>query len=502
MMTESRFRPGAVLLAVAFLLIPSVAFAQSSPPAVTAEGALAIEKGLAAWLGDRVGGHAAVRALALEGAIIVEPTGDRYRATIPAGHVVVEASGESIAFGAMAIALAPTGDGALAASWVLPSRYEIRGVNGAAPLVITIGGQSGQGVFVPDLGTFLDLALVLSDVTGTIAGQAGAFSVASVGFSVGSENDGPGYFESRGGMVISDLRVAGAGGAGGLSIENLRFDSVLTGLRLAGFMALAESFLSSGGSLASAGPLTTFYDVADKMVRSGDPVASGGAMSFTIENLAVDAAGSKFSLDDMNISAALDGVGEDSAVAYVGLELAGLATNWIPPELNGIVPGAVTIDLDMVELPNGALRRTLLSFIHTSRNMGPYIAARLTPLELKSAFMQSDAKVAVNELRLVAELVDVLVRGSVRTAPRLPLGLEVSAYVEVVGLPVLIEVISVRSQNPRTIEFLTLIQAIGQQAMTDDGRDVRTYEVELGGDLSLVVNGTEIRPLLAAILTR
>ena len=116
--------------------------------------------------------------------------------------------------------------------------------------------------------------------------------------------------------------------------------------------------------------------------------------------------------------------------------------------------------------------------------------------------MQSDAKVAVNELRLVAELVDVLVRGSVRTAPRLPLGLEVSAYVEVVGLPVLIEVISVRSQNPRTIEFLTLIQAIGQQAMTDDGRDVRTYEVELGGDLSLIVNGTDIRSLLASILTR
>ncbi len=493
-----RFRGAAALIAVALLLMPSPMFAQTPSAVVTGEGALAIEKGLSAWLRDRLSNHAAVRELALEGAITVAPDGDRYRATIPAGQVILEPDGESIAFGATAVVLAPTGEGALAASWVLPSRYEMRGVNGEAPLVITVGGQSGQGIFVLDLGTFLELALVLSDVTGRVEGVEGVFSLSSISLSVGSESAGPGLFESRGGLAITDLRLAGAGGAGGLSIGGVRLDSVLAGLRLAGFVALAESFLSPGGD----GPLTSFYDVADALVRSAEPVATGGATSFTIEDFAIDAGGSKFSLDRVNLSAALDGVGEDSAAAYIGLELAGLATNRFPPALDGIVPGAVTVDMDMLELPNGALRQTLLSFIQTSRNMGPYIAARLTPLELKSALMQSDAKVAVNELRLVAELVDVLVRGSVRTARNMPLGLEASANVEIAGLPALIEAVSARSQNPKTIELLTLIQAIGQRTMTDDGRDARTYEVELGGDLSLIVNGTDIRPLLAGILTR
>ena len=94
-----RFRGAAVLIALALLLTPSPMSGQTPSTAVTAEAALAIERGLSAWLRDRLVNHAAVREFALEGAITVAPDGDRYRATIPPGQAILEPDGESIAFG-------------------------------------------------------------------------------------------------------------------------------------------------------------------------------------------------------------------------------------------------------------------------------------------------------------------------------------------------------------------------------------------------------------------
>jgi len=473
------------------------------------------------FIAERLAGQPDVAVtLDLEGPIDVVPDGDGYAATIPGGDAHVRSRGGGgavVGFDTVGIDIAPTDRGWLEMAFAVPDAVRVRPAEAAdgalrptgETLTVTAAKRRLDLTVAPDWGFVMAADVAFGEIAATLDGTPGRLTLAAVEATQRSEPaadeaggaaDG-GVFDQTIRAAIRGVSLVDPEGAEVLTLESAGFDSVTEAMRPAEIAALTERLAEVQERMAT-GPgrdddaARAVLEELAGLVAEMPLLMAGGRGAYTLTGLAIDAQDTRVAVDEARLGAGIAGL--DGAASTVGLDLGldGLSIDPEPDEAAGLLPRTTALSLDVVDLPNEALRTGLIQFLQTAVSLGPEIAAPMALGQLQAAMVQGGASLRLDDLTVVTDEAALAGSGSVTPAPESPFMVTADAAIEIAGLDALIAALRDRPAAADALPVLTVLQAMGQRATAEDGTPVRRYELEFTEAGALTLNGADLGPIL------
>lgn len=476
--------------------LPASAWGQA-----TSEEAEAIRQGIQDWIGQAL--DTAEMQVELAGEIEVTPTGDVYEVVFPPTDLVINDEAR-VVIESLEITLVPTGDGYYDATWELPSRFPILGPDGQEEVVITVDKQFGTGIFAPAYETFLTLDVSLEDIVIEPTQEEGQATIASAAMLVDSVELEDGTFDSEFEMAISDIAFSD-GARSSFDVGLIAFEGFVTEFDMEAYTAFYSEFNTLTQTAAEAGDgadgadgAAFFNGLADLMERT-PKLFDAMALTYSFRDITVIDGSETFSLGEAGYGMSIEGLRGDASDFGVSVTASDIGVIPAPPEFD-YVPEETVIELALEDLPNDRLLTILNDFLRTSAQTSPDNAMMMAAGMLQQAVMEGGSTLQIEEVRAVSDLYRLMLEGEVIPRGDAAFGAVADAFMQIGGMPELISSLQNEPFGQEAIQGLTVLQGLGQQGTDEEGRDVRIYELELQADGKVLLNGTDMGPIVQGLM--
>lgn len=489
-----------------------------SAQTVTDEGAQALEKSFSDTIARWTSAVKDGATVTWKGAVKVAPSGDHYMVTVPA--LSAKADDKSgLEGGESFFKLRPLAGGTYEVlEGMLPATWNIQDTNGKAGGRISLGGQHLTGIWSPEFETFLRLDFSIKDIKGAPAdADNGAFSIGAVNIRGELTDNGQGRWSGPYTLALSDVRVLEDRETEILRLGGLALDTRFQNIDLARAAAISKKV----DALDALGKVPAKDDAAkaarDKEVSKalldllGDMqgLVGGFESKFTVTDLTGHDFGededdtTKINLKSMSFQWGVEGLDTDAGTvrfAY-GHDGFSLKPSPFPKEFT---PATAAMAISVANLPSSQLWQTFRGFLGTVVNDGKQadeVAMLLGP-QLLDMLSKAGAEIRVEAVKVGMPSTSGFLSGSARFNSQAAFGLAGSFDTVLTGIDSAIKALKpgkgqkVSKDTQETLQALTLIQTMGQAGKDSQGRDTRTYKVEMRPDGKFTLNGVDISTLM------
>lgn len=484
----------------AWVLLPAAAQAQA-----TAEGADKIRLGLKDWIATHLVTADKTVVFNFQGPITVEPQGKFYKAVIPKSEVLFTAEGDTarLALDPVELVLTPLENGWLDTVATIPSTYRVIPDKDDEGVEVTIGTQALRGVFAPQYHAFMSLDGKLGQITAHSLNPAeakGALKIDGLVLAGDSKAVGPDTYDSTGSVTLSGVSFLDEKGA-----QLLRLDgATLEGKAAAADMAAVRAFSDKLTDLQKRYPPQADGEMPKEFLTELGRVFQGTPKLFDdldfsygltgVEVTPGEADVEKVTLASAGFGVGLAGLAKDASTFRITFDLAQLGIEPLP-EFGQFVPHSATIDLALTNLPNQALLQALTGMLDSSATLGPDQAAEIAVAQLQQAVLNGNGALEIRSFKAASPLTTIDLTGTLRPNAKAPLMMTGDAMLVVTGLDAALEVAKATPDGQEMVQGLTVLQTMGAQD-TVDGKPARTYKLVVGENGDILLNGTDLKPLL------
>ena len=486
-MRVSRVLVGAMFAAT----LPAAAWAQA-----TAEEAETIRQGIQEWIDTYI--DSPNFDVQMGGEIEVSPSGDVFDVAFPSTQVVMDGDVRFV-IDFFDMTLAPTGDGFYDATWQMPERFPVVDASGNEEGVITVDKQFGTGVFAPAYQTFITLDLSLEDILVAPHNEEGELAIESVAMVVESDDLGDGVFDSEFEMTIADVAFS-AEREGSFSLGLLALEGSVSEIDMPAYIAFTEESNALMESIEASGEadsavFTAFADLLDRTPKLLDAMD----IEYVLRDLYFEEDGEAVDIGEARYGMSVDGLYDDASTLGMSILVEDVVVEPAPPEFQ-YVPQETVIRLALEDLPNDQLLMIVVDFLRGAAQTNPDNAMMMAAGQLQQAVMVGGSTLQIEEVRAIADIYTLLMQGEVIPRADAAFGVTADAFMEIGGMPQLIAMLQNEPQGQEAVQALTVLQGLGQQGTNDAGEDVRIYELNLGADGTMLLNGTDLGPLLQGMM--
>ncbi len=460
--------------------------------------------------------------LKADGEIKIEPAETYYAVTLP--HLSVQADdGEGFFdIGIIAINAAPTEDeGVWRMSVALPTPMTGYDQNGSPLFTVDFGRQRMSGLWHEAFRNFVALDAAYENVSAQ--DTQGKFQmllpVSRIVYDM-TENEngdwsGPVLFE------VNDISVR-VEGSEVLSIDAVESNSEILEMSPQAIAEYQEKIAALTENLSeaenpdeiSAGHATGFYNtVMDFLTTAWD----GFTSQITIRGLKVTAGPEKdekftsMAFDSLGYGFDMTGFKEDSVTLAMRFGYSGLVVEPETPEYQEIVPGEVSFNLVVKDLPFtklAALGKDTLEASLKSPEMAQ-MSGMQAVMTTPQLLAESGTVAELKETRVIGPAYSFEINGIVNADAAAQFGATADAKAVITGLDKITARITEKINDPETTEQMrqklqqhlqgvAFVQMLGQQETMDDGAQGRVYNLEVTRDGQMLLNGTDLSALMAA----
>ncbi|HLS69428.1 MAG TPA: hypothetical protein VK035_08790 [Kiloniellales bacterium] len=451
-------------------------------PAALAQEELAQRAQVRAWIEGSLLQGDLLQSLSFDGPPKVEETAQGWRLLLPPARthadddqdVIVETSEAVLEIGA---ADAP----GMPLEWRLPAELLFLDAHRGDEIGrLLLGGQRGSGFYARDLESFLYFDTLLQKISLNLPHAEVTLSeLRAVGES-GVRDDG--RLDSDSTLRLQDLAVTARPWA--LKLGNLRLDSALIGFDRELHEALFESL----------------RDERDAVWSFAEPGLEAGAATLQLEDFAFTAGVASLNLGAGDVALAAEGLESPHASLVLQTRLQELQVSPLSALAEGLLPRKLQLDVEFEGLPTVELDPLVGQFRRLQEGAGTSYAGGLTLPDFWRLLQRNRAKVEIGALAWDAPLLQL--EGTAALAPDIAaaLGLAGRAELEIGGLPALVQQLRSQPGTENLVQFLTLLQGLGTPLQSSDPAGTRRYEILITAEGRLEVNGTDIIPLVPALL--
>ncbi len=471
------------------LALPSGALAQANE-----QTAKEIRGAIKTWIDENLHSASGTYMLELDGQIAVVPDGPSYRVSLPAGRVVVPDQ-VTFRFGETGIALTPMDNGWYDARWQLPDSYRIEPAQGPGDEV-RIGSQSGHGIFAPEYQAFMSVDAELQTVIVGVSEGAPVLTIDSITLVERTTEVAPGVHDLQSTLRLDNLVAKGPAFDGEFVLRDVEIGFTGEDQRLAELAELDRKLEALTRSIDSAqDPNQVRTDV--------EALASFiNAMPSLFTGIAIEARHGPFwyrlGADTLDVSESAITVSVDAEdpnrtqVAFAARMDDAVLSN---PNVAPLLPTDTRFRLAITDLPHRDLMDISLGVLEAG-TVDPAMVLLIASDSVLQALSSADSTLEIGPILLATDNARVELEGVLRPDALSPLGFTGEVDMVAAGLDALISDIRRTGGDPDTIQFLTLVQTLGAQAPETDGRSVRTYAFRLDSTGTMLLNGSDIRPLI------
>ncbi|CAK0775224.1 putative DUF945 domain-containing protein [uncultured Gammaproteobacteria bacterium] len=436
-----------------------------------------------------------------DGAVEVKPAGDGYDARLPALSVVDDDGGKLVV-GTITATLKPNADGTWSFVGALPSVLRAQNAEGKAEGGLTIGGQKVTGVWAPKLTTLTKLDAALSQLTVTTVNDKAGATIGTITVRSDLNEVRPNAWSGPGGLTIADLAVTNEKGEPLFNLGQAGIEITLTEAELARFATAA----ATAGDDRSAGAS------AKKARDLVDGLLGGASFKLSLSGLSVAASSDvgAFSLKSAMIRAAAEGLNQDRSTLSLGYGHEGLKVATLPAEFpEKFMPEKSELAITFDKLPMKQLIKTVL-ISAIEEMMGPdeggssagHDRGPMMAMQTLGALSSAGSLIRLEKLALETPALSASASGTARFDAKAANGLVASLFASLRGLETAMQALMPAPGGPPDesaqgiLAMLGMVQALGQQAKDEAGREIRSYKLELGADGRMMLNGADLTALL------
>ncbi len=497
-------RRSLVLAGVAAVGLGGIMPAVAQAPQVTPEGAEIIRLGIKDWLADHLNDAEAGVTTTLQGPIAVTPQGDHYALTIPAMEIAIvpnhDDGGGTIAFGAITAQIKPTPEGWYDATWTLPTEVVATENDGDDRITVTIGGQRGTGVYAPALESFMSSDIAVTDIAINAEADGAVARIGEITVVSSSEQVQPDIYDGSVLFTLGRLSVT-ADGAEVASLDRLQVEALAEGANmpaLVEFQAAIEQLEERYSPDAAGDMEEAFFQEVTALLQRLPVLFDGIHGEYRLEGLMVDAPEGRVELASTAFGFGLDGLGSGASSIHllIGLDQLGIAP---PPPYAEFIPSETLVDVTISGIPNAELMQTLTGFMQSSTTLGAEAAGEMAAGQLVQAILASNTAFQIDAIRAVTSTVSFDMTGRIEPNVMSPFMVTGNATIEIGGIEQAIAAAQGMPEGDQAIQALTMLQTLGAQATNASGQSVRRYEVVIGQNGDLLLNGVDLKPLLGGL---
>lgn len=486
----------------AWVLLPAAAQAQA-----TAEGADKIRLGLKDWIATHLTTADKSVVVNFQGPITVEPQGKSYKAVIPKSEVVFADDGDPyrLALDPVELVLTPQENGWLDTVATIPTTYRVLPSKGDDKGVeLTIGTQALRGVFAPQYHAFMSLDGKLGQITARSLNPAeakGAVRIDGITLAGDSTAVGPDTYDSTGTVGLSGVSFTDETGAQLFRLDGASVEGKAAAANLAALRDFSDKLtdlqkrypVEPGGEMPK-----EFLAALGKVFESTPKLFNDFGFSYGLKGVEVTpGAGeevNRVTLASAGFGVGLAGAAQDASTFRINFDLAQLGIDPLP-EFGQFIPHSATVDLALTNLPNQALLQALTGMLDSSATLGPDQAAEIAVAQLQQAVMNGNGTLEIRSFKASSPLTTIDLTGTLRPNAKAPLMMTGEARLVVTGMEAALEAAKATPDGVEMVQGLTVLQTMGAQE-TVDGQPARTYKLEISEKGDILLNGTDLKPLL------
>ena len=452
-----------------------------------------IQIGLQDWLAEALPRSKFGISIDLDGEVSVLEAGAGFQAMIPPIRLNLAAgTGPAISVDPITVDLQPLVSGGYAVNWTLPDSIELRDADGTL-VAITVGGQSGHGIYSPEFGLMISSDIELLGIRAAASNRTPHLAIDSLQFSTRYDAVAPGLFDQS-----TEIRIAGLSGLNPDGTEAMRIAAVTLsgGARSVDLAAWRELRTSLSASLAhrpKAGGESPVQSAALTVEPRPAPLASLESRH-RISGARFDLGDGSLSIGDGTLDLTVDGLDSGLSSLAVAFTVTDLD---LPEGIGPLTPEQMTIDLVLRGLPTGRLFEALAALVAGAGLADSGHALAMLGLHLQDAMMTSGASIEVNEILLIGDDARLRIAGTIKPTYAAPLGAIAELDISIGGLATLVADARAEPADDETLRQLAVLQAVGTAATDPDGTPVLRYALDITQQGQLLMNGADLMPALA-----
>lgn len=451
-----------------------------------------IEAGLQDWVANTLLQSAAGADARLDGQVSVSADGSGFLAMLPPIRLVVGPQDRTeILIDPIAVTLQPLVSGGYAANWTLPDTITILGHDGAMATV-TIGGQSGHGLYAPEFGLMVSSDLELRDIRVAAPGRPPHLAVDSLLFSTRYDSAAAGLFNQSTEIQIAGLTGLRADGTEAVRIAAIGLSGGAQGVHLAAWRDLRNSLRAPFAHRAK-----TSAGLSERIGMAAEappaPLTSFQGRH-RISGARFDLGGGGLSIGDGTFDVSMDGLDSGFSSMSVAFRVSDMD---LPDAIGPLMPREMAVDLVLSGLPTDRLFDALAAMIAGVGLAESGHALAMFTLHLQDAMMTSGARIEVQEILLVADDARLRIAGTIKPSHLAPLGVIADLDMSIGGIDALLAAARSGHAARDTLRQLALLRAVGTPGTDPDGTPTLRFGLEINQQGQMLLNGADLRPALA-----
>ena len=231
--------------------------------------------------------------------------------------------------------------------------------------------------------------------------------------------------------------------------------------------------------------------------------------SLTVANLDPTQPSKKISFNKIAFWGASDDFGEEKVAFNIKSSLDGLKISFAPTGLEGLVPEAYNLEINIADLPIKEIMTMLVSFSVEANKIPPELTEMKIAASLSSILQNSGSSIMVQNTFIKSPDLNVDVRGKIKAIPATSLGATGEMTLSLKGLDETVKKLQTIAVKPNTnpqimgiAGALSIFQMMGEANSTDDGVTLRNYVFALTPDGKLLMNNKDFNALTSSIAQR
>ncbi|WP_395680017.1 hypothetical protein [Inquilinus sp.] len=283
-------------------------------------------------------------------------------------------------------------------------------------------------------------------------------------------------------IILEGLAGPSPAGTGTISADRIVYETGTQGIDVtalsASAIALAKRLAGDNGTALGDDPavqglldilLSNAKADSREEIRVQGLAASTPTVRVKAASLDIGAAVSDFDRDGARITMRLDGKG-------LAIEQPTTYANWIPAE--------ATAQISIDDAPLWAL----LS--------GQMLPGQHSPEDDAKLMLESRMRFRIDGVHLTAPGGALDLKGEIAMNPDAVLGSAGALKLRLTGIDGLVKALQADPQASQAAAGLTMLQVLGRQATTPDGKSARDYEIVIDPSGKVLVNGADVRALI------
>lgn len=424
------------------------------------------------------------------GSPVVTPAGDRYDIATP--PLVVRWAGDAgVEIGTAKFQATPQADGTLVITGTPPTRVVLLD-KGKEDGSITIDQAAFSGVWSSTYHALLTTDLTAGPAHLAFIKDNTKAELVALVFKQGLTRDHDDLFSGSGTWSLTGLTVKDKDAKPLFSLNRVGADSTVTRIDLARLAKLRDSLQSLPPEQVTPDKI---LPLVRGLIAGVNGTLSAETLRFTPPGEASDAG-----LKSVSFTVGLDGLDGEAGNAKIAFELNDVFGPF-PAEAAPVVPTKAALSLRVDHLPSDLLTQL------TSVPGG--LQSPAVPAILLAAVQKAGVITTLDSLVYDTAQTGTSAKGALTFAPGAAQGATGSMIVTVRGIDALIQSLKPKAgakpdKNKKNdtdglLAGLTMLQMMGQPGKDDQGRELRTFNLDLAADGAVKLNGVDLSALMGSM---